>query len=267
MFGLEIKIAIPSYKRSTTIASKTLATLHREGFLAHDITIFVANQDELRDYEKNVPRNLYNSLVVGTLGIAKQRNFISRFYPEGTCIVCIDDDIRGFRIYQNTLLHIPTLFQDLFYFCFRNNTHLWGLYPASNNLFFKPRIKLGLHLICGSCYGFINNHSLQCDETLVCKEDYSLSFEVYRHSQTLVRAEFISPLTAYWKTKGGLQGIRNDDNERESSLQLFHKYPELVQEVYTKKNGKPDLRLVRSVPKNFHPVVIVGTDGFYRTVF
>lgn len=255
-----MKIAIPSYQRSDTIGPKTLTTLQREGFLAGDINIFVANEQEAELYRQKVPRTLYNEIIVGVLGIAPQRIFISQYYPEDTFLLYCDDDLRGFKRYRGfERIHLPSVFENLFTHAQLNRSFLWGLYPASNPLFFKPRIRNGLHLICGSCYGFINRHQLSWNPTLLCKEDYDLSFKAYLQTGNLTRAEFVSPITSYWKTKGGLQTVRTFDTELLCSRRLFIDYPELVEEVFTKKNGKPDLKL-RKFPSTFHPVELVEDD-------
>ena len=249
------KIVIPTYLRSDTIAQKTLTTLQQEGFLASEITLFVANEEEANLYRQKVPANLYSDLVVGLKGISAQRNFISHYYPEGTHLLFIDDDIRGFkkiRGFEN--LHLPTLFADLFIYCQNNNSLLFGCYPASNPLYFKQRIRHGIHLICGSCYGFINTHSVTAEPTLLCKEDYALSINCYRHTGNLIRLEFLSPITSYWKSKGGLQNIRTFDVEMEASRKLFYDNLDLIDKLWVKKNGRPDLRFSRKIRSENIPV-------------
>ena len=73
-------IAIPSYKRSDIIQTHTLAVLNKHNINPSHITIFVANQEESDIYTKAIPSSLYNTIVIGVLGLKNQRNFISDYY-------------------------------------------------------------------------------------------------------------------------------------------------------------------------------------------
>jgi hypothetical protein len=70
-------VAIPTYNRSDVIGKKTLMTLKEGGVHKSSIYLFVANKTEQKIYEQTVPKELYGKIVVGKLGIANQRKFIS----------------------------------------------------------------------------------------------------------------------------------------------------------------------------------------------
>lgn len=256
-----MKIVIPTYLRSDTISKKTLTTLKQEGFLASDITLFVANQQEADLYKQKVPANLYSDIVVGLKGISAQRNFISSYYPEGTHLLFIDDDIRGFKRKQGfESVHLPTLFDDLFTYCNQNNSYLFGLYPACNELYLKPRVRHGIHLVCGSCFGFINNHSIFSPPNLQCKVDYALSISAYNLTNNLIRADFVSPITSYWKSKGGLVSERTFESEMACAREIYYGNLNLIDKLWVKKNGRPDIAFSRKIPKKYCPVE-VGNDA------
>ncbi len=86
-------IVIPSYNRVDIIQVKTLALLRRHGISSTKINIFVANQEEYDLYNKTINKQLYNKLIIGVIGLKNQRNFIMKYYPEGTHIVHMDDDL------------------------------------------------------------------------------------------------------------------------------------------------------------------------------
>ena len=86
-------IVIPSYNRVDIIQVKTLALLRRHGISSTKINIFVANQEEYDLYNKTINKQLYNKLIIGVIGLKNQRNFIMKYYPEGTHIVQMDDDL------------------------------------------------------------------------------------------------------------------------------------------------------------------------------
>ena len=86
---MEFVIAIPTYMR---YAVKTLVYLERESVPLELITLFVADEIERDKYAVAYPAY---RIVVGVIGIGPQRNFITAYYPEGTYIVSMDDDIRS----------------------------------------------------------------------------------------------------------------------------------------------------------------------------
>ena len=239
-------IAIPSYKRATTIGKKTLKVLREEGFLASDINIFVANQEEAEEYKRAVDATLYNDIIVGVLTIQAQRKFIQNYYPRGSYVLQMDDDIRGFKKLREC--HLPTLFLEAFDYCKENVIPMWGIYPCDNSRFMKDRWNEGLFLVCGICYGSIINHI----EPLVdIKDDWSLSLAAFKEYGKLLRLDFIAPKTTYWGGTGGLNEYRTIEKEKAAADKLLQLFPEYIDRVYTKANGHPDIKLKR-LPRVFH---------------
>ena len=92
---IDYQIAIPSYKRSETIKKKTLKVLAEYDIPPERVTVFVANEEELEAYTKSLSEHQYGgNIVVGVPTIGKQRNFIEKYYPEGTRLMMFDDDIK-----------------------------------------------------------------------------------------------------------------------------------------------------------------------------
>ena len=94
-------VAIPSYNREDIIVPKTLTTLKEGSILKNKIYIFVANKQQEKLYEKTVPKNLYNKIIVGKKGITNQRIFISKYFPEGQYIVSMDDDVEELQMMKH----------------------------------------------------------------------------------------------------------------------------------------------------------------------
>ena len=90
---MDYQIAIPSYKRPETIKKKTLKVLESYNIDPSRITIFVADEDELVKYKESLKDTPYQKLVDGVHTIGAQRNFIEKYYPEGTKLVMFDDEI------------------------------------------------------------------------------------------------------------------------------------------------------------------------------
>lgn len=232
-------IAIPSYGRAKTISNKTLRVLKQEGFLASSINIFVANKEEEAIYKATVDRTLYNEIIVGVPGIQRQRKFISDWYPPGSLVVQMDDDIRGFKKLHN--VHLPTIFLKAFTYCYENKIPLWGIYPVANDLFMKESIRLGLFLVCGICFGSIAGSLPEIG--LDIKGDWYLSLALYEEFGTLMRIDYIAPETTYWGGEGGLNTYRTFEKEEEASQILLSLFPDYIDTVYIKNNGHPDIKL------------------------
>jgi hypothetical protein len=232
-------IAIPSYRRAKTIGSKTLRVLKQEGFLASSIDIFVADTQEEAIYRATVDRTLYNEIIVGVPKIYKQRKFISDYYPPGSYVVQLDDDIRGFKKLRE--VHLPTLFLQAFDYCKEHTIPLWGIYPVANDLFMKDSVRLGLFLVCGICFGSVAGTLPEIG--IDFKDDWYLSLTLYQEFGTLMRIEYIAPHTTYWGSEGGLNTYRTLELEEEVSQILLSLFPEYIDTAYIKKNGHPDIKL------------------------
>jgi len=96
-------IAIPSYNRHDIIQKKTLKLLNTHNISNNKINIFVSDKEQYDLYTSSIPKNLYNTIIIGVLGLKNQRNFIMNYYPEGTHIVQMDDDVD--KIMELTTTH------------------------------------------------------------------------------------------------------------------------------------------------------------------
>ena len=227
------KIAIPSYKRALMLQVKTLATLERAG-ITNGITIFVANEEERKLYRERIKKH---SIVVGALGITKQRNFIKRYYTKkNDCILVLDDDIERFETIDDNkkfveITDLKTLFTDCFIEAKNNNVNLWGIYGAHNSMWIantKTRFNLGLSFIIGCCYGYIVEENMKpymMDERIVCKQDYEQSLLHYFEKGNVLRFNKITILTKFYAPGGlGERTERLEQNRLDADL-LCEKYP------------------------------------------
>tara|TARA_B110000027_G_C16095301_1_gene290512 strand:- start:270 stop:1163 length:894 start_codon:yes stop_codon:yes gene_type:complete len=86
-------VAIPTFKRYNEIIKKTLPTLQRGKVPKGKIHVFVANKTEEKLYREKMDPNTYGKIVVGKKGLVNQRIYISEYFPKGTNIVSLDDDV------------------------------------------------------------------------------------------------------------------------------------------------------------------------------
>ena len=270
-------IAIPSYKRSTLIQSKTLKTLHRHGIQASKINIFVANDDEYKIYKTAIPKQLYNNLIIGEIGLKNQRNFISNYYPVGTHIVELDDDIDDIiqlhtrtkqpkqlltqkqlqsvssplgksANYTTPINNLDLFIKKAFKLCSAKQAYLWGVYPVSNPYFMTDTVTTDLRFIVGPMWGIINRHSDDLILTMDEKENTQRTLQYYVKDSTVIRFNNISIITKYYKTPGGMQETNgNRSISAMKSAQLLHaQYPTLTTVWRRRKTGFPEVKLLKT---------------------
>lgn len=240
-------VVIPSYGRAKLLKKKTLSMLEKGGVSKKQIIIFVANEEEKREYENNNPDY---TIIVGKPGITEQRNFIVNYLEEGTRAVFIDDDVAELlKMEGDRLVHLKNVngfIKKGFKEAKKRGFHLWGIYPVRNAYFMKPRptIDTGLSFILGTFYGQIIRH----DKTLLPhvkeKEDIENSILHYKKDGGVLRFNKITLRTKFNVAKGGL-GILDDERKRihkdaaEYLEKKYYKYGHIMR----RPNGKYEFRL------------------------
>ena len=239
---MDYKIAIPSYNRPTQLVAKSIRCLFVSGIEMDRVTIFVADESEKYRYEELTSVRI----IVGILGITKQRNFIMNYYPLGENIIMMDDDVESVvrRIDDTrhlTIANLDTFFTNSFGNMMERNLHLWGVYPTSNPYLMKDNHTVDLRFIIGTLYGFVNRRML-LDETMKEKEDYDNTIQHYIKDGGVLRFNNISIKTKK-HCEGGCGEMKDRiENNIEAAYTLKMKYPELLT-VYVRRNGIYEIRL------------------------
>jgi hypothetical protein len=244
------EVAIPSYKRAETLRDKTLRVLKEYGIPAHKITVFVADTEQETLYRNTLLPKTYGKIVVGVPGMGAIRNFITKYYPIGTKIVNIDDDIKGFLEYdekrprkEKPLTSLLSVIQRGFAECERSGARLWGVYPVANGFFMKPKVSTDLRYIIGSFWGCINPGLSEMTITLDDKEDYQRSILYYKKYGSVVRLNMVAPISSYYKEPGGMQEERTKERVERSARWIVKEYPEFAVLNPSKKSGYMEVRL------------------------
>jgi cellulose synthase/poly-beta-1,6-N-acetylglucosamine synthase-like glycosyltransferase len=247
-------VVIPSYKRENTIQTKTLATLKHYKIPANKITIFVANDEQYETYKQSIPKSEYNELIIGVPGLAPVRNFILDKYPIGTKIVMIDDDVTGFveRTDNGKLRPLQSLVEVIntgFTSAEKEGASLWGVYPVANGFFMKPSVSNDLKFIIGSFWGIINPGATKKDGIelpMSEKEDYIRSLMCFDRDGTVVRINYVSPKTAYYKEPGGMQtDPKRLENQKKAVEYIMETWPDKVMVNNRRKSDYPEILLRR----------------------
>ena len=243
---MDYQIAIPSYKRPETIKNKTLKFLMDHNIDKNKITIFVADNDEEKIYKQSLG-NEYK-IVVGVHTIGNQRNFIERYYNENTRVVMFDDDLDGVFIKnENNLDPIDNIENDLiingFNECIKNNSYVFGVYAAANAYFMLNRIYTKLCYIPGGVFGVIIQHDDFLQRKTNHGEDYEYSIRQYIKNKIVVRFDYITIKSKFFKEQGGLQTIRTKQYIYDSIKWIQDEFPEYCKMYIRKSSGNAELRL------------------------
>lgn len=253
----EYIICIPTYQRPDILVSKTLKTLQDCNIEPRKIYIFVASSQQAVEYRKIVPKHTYNQIIIGKKGITSQRNFIRSYFPEGTNIVSIDDDIDAFYKLDTIssistdkcTLDIFTSLDDLckkaFHLCKEHGVKLWGIYPVKNIFYMNSSISYDLKFILGTFYGFVNNHDPDLYVSLPEKEDYEMTIKHFLKDGNVIRFNDICIKTKFHNQKGGISAIANKTERfqinQECANALRKKYPDFGY-IRHRKNGMAEFK-------------------------
>jgi len=243
-------IAIPSYKREDTLLKNTLKILRKHGISHTKIKIFVADEEQLYAYKNVIPPMWYDKITVAVSGMGSVRNYMTSHFSEGKKIFYMDDDIREVFILENRterreLEDLDSLIRKGFEEIEKRKLRLFGIYPVPNPYFrLKDEYKVGLSYIIGSMYGVINDRSIKV--TMDDKEDYQRSILYFIKYGANFRFNWVSPLTSYYKEKGGMQETRTKERVLSSAVELSEAYPELCSLNLDKKSGYAEIKFNRS---------------------
>jgi len=248
------QIAIPSYKRTETIQKKTLRVLEEYKVDPTKINIFVNDQEagEFDKYSEALSKNDYAKgiqIIKGVPTIGHQRNFIEQYYPEGTHLVMMDDDVEEVqkKISEQKLGRVDDLEKDVFtegfQHCENTGAKVWGIYAASNAYFMKERVQTKLCYIIASMFGQIVDHDESLKRVTNHGEDYEYSLRQYVKHGVLARLDWITVKSKYYGEEGGLQTIRTEQYIHDSITQIANLFPDLCTMYIRKTTGHAELRL------------------------
>lgn len=249
---MNYQIAIPSFKRPETIKKKTLKVLESYNIDPSRITVFVADQDEYKLYLESLAKDPYTNkckIIVGVHTIGAQRNFIEKYYPEGTKLIMFDDDIEQVqkKISEQKLGRLEDLEKEFiipgFEECEKVGAKTFGIYAASNAYFMKERVYTKLCYVIASMFGVIVEHDPFLERVTNHGEDYEYSIRQYVKNGAVVRFDYLTVKSNYYKEDGGLQTIRTKEYVYESIKKIAELFPDLCTMYIRESTGNAELRL------------------------
>ena len=134
--------------------------------------------------------------------------------------------------------------------CKKAHANLWGVYPSANGFFMKPTVTHDLRFIIGSFWGCINPGK---DPKYLLKfggekEDYQRTLQFWEADGAVVRLNFISVKTAYYKEAGGMQDGTNSRviKQRKTVKEMIKRWPQYIKMNPRRKSGYPEILLTKS---------------------
>lgn len=216
-----LAFVIPSYRRPEECMKRTVSLLAKHGIKP---TVYLSDPSETKAYEEAAQKHGLEGRVEiapGKLGLSQNRNHIRKCHPEGSYLVCLDDDVKGIQRLaadgkKLVDVDLQELFKETHAFCQSREVTLWGGYPVANGFFMSNRVRFGNYFIYGSFFMEQVSHDPKFD----LREDFSGSREdiertlIHGDYGLVSRFEFITHRSDYRKLDGGLQALgRGDDDE------------------------------------------------------
>lgn len=253
----DYQIAIPSYQRSSWLATRTLQTLVSGKVPADRINVFVHDNDPQLDAYEDITKQLGVKLVVTPArGIREQRQRIMDHFPAGTNICSMDDDIESVvqAKDEKTLAPVKNVhkfIQMMFAELVKRDLYVWGISPVPNAFYMRPgKFGEGLKLVMFTLYGFINRPEHPVQQTTVeYKDEQELSLRAYWWDGAILRADGIAVKANYYGPGGCTAAGRVPPKVRESQDLLLAQWPGYAVENEKKDSGWPEMRLI---PKKRH---------------
>jgi len=227
-------IAVPSYHRAVLFGKKTYKIIKASE--AEAITTVFVVQEEVEEY-----RALYPDIkfVVGLKGLLAQRKFIYDYYPQGSHILSMDDDLDYLlTIQKERVLDIRPIAQRGFEGCIKNNCRLWGIYPVANHFFMKAEDTTALKFCIGCFCGYIKKGDYPVI-SYPFKDDYFITCSYYKADGKVFRINDVAPKTKFLRG----DSLEANAQEHEKAVDvLVSEFPLWVKKFY-RKNGFPEVRL------------------------
>jgi len=246
---IDYKIAVPSYKRTKTIQDKTFKVFDKHNIDPSHVTVFVANDEEMDKYSEALKHHDYGqNIVKGVPTIGEQRNWIEKYYPEGTRLMMFDDDIQEVQRKNDKKLEaIDNLEEEVIIRGFTEAENVgaktFGIYAASNAFFMKDRVYTKLCYIIASMFGVIVEHNNYLERVTNHGEDYEYSLRQYVRNGVLCRLDNYTVKSNYYKEEGGLQEVRTKEYVYDSIKKINEMFPELCTMYIRETTGHAELRL------------------------
>lgn len=212
------------FKKCTTpfILMHTLGFLSRQQIPKANVTLFVASQKELDSYRSALKGSEWAGvkIVISVLGNKNSRNFIYRYFPDGTYVVSIDDDVEriSWKFREGITHHVlgavtPGSLEKIIFDAYQRmrekKAFLWGVNTSQNPRHMRSYGVSGRNgLVNGYLNGFIVRK--KCYSELLrqfadATEDSEFAVRHYAKDGVVLRYRMYAGITSPYLNRGGLQ--------------------------------------------------------------
>jgi hypothetical protein len=260
------------FKRCVTpfILMHTLGFLSRQKITRANVTLFVANQKEVWNYRQALKGSEWEgvNIAVSVLGNKNSRNFIYKYFKEGTYVVSIDDDVEriSWKFREGITHHVlgslpPGSLEKLIFDAYRRmkekKAFLWGVNTSQNPRHMRSYgVSMKNGLVNGYLNGFIcrPQNSAELLRTLTdATEDSEFAVRHYAKDGVVLRYRMYAGITSPYLNRGGLQTkfeksgesitaeMRSNARKREErwgAMELHKMFPQLVGEPRPRRDKK-----------------------------
>jgi len=237
---MDVQFVVPSLGRAVSIKDKTIASLRSSKVPDSRIWVFVASKEEAKIYRDHIPEV---NIVIGVLGIAQQRIFINEYFPQGTPLVSLDDDVivvqkdgKKVKNFEGSLIDLATR---AFALCEELKVRFWGVPVSGNGFFMSHECVHGLRRCSGNLYGEYAGDS-EVQSLLPHSEDVEKQLKHIRKYGGLLRLNDVGVVQTFFAEGGMVQLVGGVEKRRELyrqvSLDLAAEYSELMSFKEPKKS-------------------------------
>lgn len=222
------EVAVHSSHSAAVCRDYALKVLKHYKVPATKIIVFLSEEQTESHYKDVLKSGTYHKLVKtqGHLDV-----FINDYFPVGTQVLHIEDNVKGFLEIGNRLLKsligvIKTGFQE----CEKNNANLWGIYPHAIDSLLRTTISTELKYISGCFWGCISLGSTIIKLEVPEKADYERSILYFKRDKKVIRLNFVAAFCSH-------------HTEAKTATRLLAKlYPDYTV-LMTNKKGGLEIRL------------------------
>ena len=229
-------ICIPSYRRKELLHSSTLNLLFNNK-IKKEIIVFLKDDKDLtdyRDYFKDYP--FLKFVKTDVKGIGLTRTFIRKYFPIGTKILQIDDDILDIKSKREEFV-LKDFFEELFHTMEVEDTKFAGCCPYDNEFYMKQGYTTNLKYTGGHLIAeIIRENPIEVNEEHF--EDYIANIEYFKLDKKLIRFNDVYVKTKYYNPKGGIVESYGSLEQRKLDAEKLSKELEVKYKGYCKSYFK-----------------------------
>ena len=259
-----IHYGIPSFRRVRQCRELTAQLLLDYGVRPSRITVFVSDRGELADYV-DAFSDTKISVVPGKLGLGHQRKYMQTYYPKGTKLVQVDDDVSEFLTKRDDKVLAPLeggidrVAKHAFRASKRCGAALWGINGCANAMFMKNTDTAGLRYCVGAMFGTVTPdpdiaRNVDLDSS---GEDFVNTIRSFLRHGCVYRLDWFTIKTKYF-APGGIdqliqeQGGASKRRQRETRQRVHERalrriakqYPDVARVVEKKKGVNLRLKVI-----------------------